>query len=29
MARSVVANPEWWADYGDSIGERYTAWMGQ
>ena len=29
MARTVVANPEWWADYGDSIGERYTAWMGQ
>ena len=29
MPRSVVANPEWWADYGDSVGERYTAWMGQ
>ena len=29
MARSVVANPEWWADNGDSVGERYTAWMGQ
>ena len=29
MARSVVASPEWWADYGDSVGERYTAWMGQ
>jgi putative spermidine/putrescine transport system substrate-binding protein len=29
MARSVVASPEWWADNGDSIGERYTAWMGQ
>ena len=29
MARTIVANPEWWADYGDSIGERYTAWMGQ
>ena len=29
MARSVVANPDWWADYGDSISERYTAWMGQ
>ncbi|MFV2031482.1 MAG: extracellular solute-binding protein [Gammaproteobacteria bacterium] len=29
MARSVVANPDWWADYGDSISERYTAWMAQ
>ena len=29
MARSVVANSEWWADYGDSVSERYTAWMGQ
>ena len=29
MPRSVVASPDWWADYGDSIGERYTAWMGQ
>jgi putative spermidine/putrescine transport system substrate-binding protein len=29
MARSVIANPEWWADYGDSVGERYTAWMAQ
>jgi putative spermidine/putrescine transport system substrate-binding protein len=29
MARSVVANPDWWADFGDSVTERYTAWMGQ
>lgn len=29
MKRSVIANPEWWADYGDSISERYTAWMAQ
>ncbi len=29
MERSIVANPEWWADYGDSVSERYTAWMGQ
>ncbi|MGD2171873.1 MAG: extracellular solute-binding protein [Gammaproteobacteria bacterium] len=29
MARTIVANPDWWADYGDSISERYTAWMGQ
>ncbi|MGI9319319.1 MAG: polyamine ABC transporter substrate-binding protein, partial [bacterium] len=24
MARTVIASPEWWADNGDSIGERYT-----
>ena len=29
MKRSVIANPTWWADYGDSVGERYTAWMAQ
>ena len=29
MARSVIANPEWWADNGDSVSERFTAWMGQ
>ena len=29
MPRTIVATPEWWADYGDSISERYTAWMGQ
>ena len=29
MARSVVADPTWWADYGDSVAERYTAWMAQ
>ena len=29
MKRSVVANAEWWADYGDSVGERYTAWMAK
>jgi putative spermidine/putrescine transport system substrate-binding protein len=27
MARSIVANPEWWADYGEAIEERYLAWM--
>jgi hypothetical protein len=25
----VFANPEWWADNGDSISERFKAWMGQ
>ena len=26
MARSVVASPEWWADNGDAIKERFDAW---
>ena len=25
----LFANPDWWADNGDSISERFTAWMGQ
>ncbi len=29
MARSVFADPEWWADNGDEIAERFTAWMAQ
>ncbi len=29
MARTVVASPEWWAYFGDSVSARYTAWMGQ
>ena len=29
MGTSIVADPVWWADYGDSVAERYTAWMGQ
>jgi len=29
MGSTVVADPEWWADNGDAITERYTAWMGQ
>ncbi len=29
MARSVFANPEWWADNGDEIAERFTAWMSR
>ena len=29
MARSVVANPEWWADNGDAIKERFDAWRAK
>lgn len=29
MPRSVVADADWWADYGDSVSERYTAWMAK
>jgi len=27
MPRTIVADPEWWADYGGSVDERYTAWI--
>jgi putative spermidine/putrescine transport system substrate-binding protein len=27
MPRTIVANPEWWANYGSSVDERYTAWI--
>jgi len=29
MGRTIIANPDWWADNGDAVTERYTAWMGQ
>ena len=29
VKNAVFANPEWWADNGDSISERFKAWMGQ
>ena len=29
MERSVFADPEWWADNGAEVAERYTAWMAQ
>ena len=29
MKGGVYANPDWWADNGASISERYKAWMGQ
>ena len=29
MKNAVFANPTWWADNGDSISERFTAWMGK
>lgn len=27
MPRTIIANPEWWADYGSSVDERYSAWI--
>ncbi len=27
MSRTIVADPEWWADYGSSVDERYAAWI--
>ena len=29
MARTVFANPEWWADNGDEVNERFKAWMAK
>ena len=29
FARSVFADPEWWADNGAEVAERFTAWMAQ
>lgn len=27
MARTVIADPDWWAENGERIGARYQAWM--
>ena len=27
MSRTIVANPDWWVEYGDAIFERFAAWM--
>ena len=29
MARSVFASPDWWADNGDEVNERFKAWMAK
>ena len=29
MARSIFANPDWWADNGDAVKERFDAWRAQ
>jgi putative spermidine/putrescine transport system substrate-binding protein len=29
LHNAVFDQPDWWADNGDAIHERYTAWMGQ
>jgi len=26
MSRTIMANPEWWADFGAAVDERYAAW---
>jgi len=28
-ARSLYADPDWWADNGDEVAERFTAWMSK
>jgi putative spermidine/putrescine transport system substrate-binding protein len=27
MERTIVANPDWWADNGQAVNDRYAAWM--
>jgi putative spermidine/putrescine transport system substrate-binding protein len=27
MARTIVANPDWWAEHGKAVAERYANWM--
>ncbi len=27
MSRTIVANPDWWAEHGDEVFARYAAWM--
>lgn len=29
LATSIFSNAAWWADYGEELKERYTAWMSQ
>lgn len=29
MGGSIMANPEWWADNGDAVKERFEAWKAQ
>ncbi len=29
MARTTVGNPDWWASKGDTVVERFLAWMGR
>ncbi len=29
LERSIIANPDWWADNGDAIKERFDAWQAQ
>ena len=29
MPRTIVANPDWWADNGQEVNDRYAAWMAK
>jgi len=29
MSRTIMANPEWWADFGGEVDERYAAWTAE
>lgn len=29
MARTTIANPDWWADSGDTVVKRFVEWMGR
>jgi putative spermidine/putrescine transport system substrate-binding protein len=27
MKGGILANPDWWADNGQAVNDRYAAWM--
>jgi putative spermidine/putrescine transport system substrate-binding protein len=28
LDNSIIADPDWWADHGESISKRFADWMG-
>jgi len=28
LKKAIIADPEWWADNGDEVAERFGAWKG-